>query len=107
MDGGTEVGRGERLDGAGEVSECDAPIDDQTLDLVEDGKMAGVGGVAAVGPPRRHDEDRRWLGLHHPYLDRRGVGPQHSRPWRPEAEEERVPHAARRMARREVERLEV
>ena len=47
-----EVGLGERLDGAGQVAEGDAPVDDQALDLVEDRQVAGVGGVLAVAPAR-------------------------------------------------------
>ena len=54
VDVGAEVGGGERLDGAGQVGERDAPVDHQALDLVEHRQVAGVGGVAAVAAPR-HD----------------------------------------------------
>ena len=37
----------ERLDGAGQVGERDAPVDDQALDLVEHRQVGGVGGVLA------------------------------------------------------------
>jgi len=104
---GTEVGRRERLDGARQVGEADAAVDDQPLDLVEDGKVTGVGCLPAVAAPGGDDEDRGWLGLHHPDLDRRGVRAQQRRSRRLEPEIEGVPHAAGGMARGEVEGLEV
>ena len=47
-----EVGLGERVDGAGEVGEGDAPVDDQPLDLVEHREVGGVGRVLAEHPAR-------------------------------------------------------
>ena len=57
--GAAEVGGGERLEGAGQVGEGDAPVDDQALDLVEHRHVAGVGGVAPVHPARHDRVDRR------------------------------------------------
>ena len=59
VDVGAEVGGGERLDGAGQVGEGDPPVDDQALDLVEDGEVAGVGGVAPVAAARHDRVDRQ------------------------------------------------
>src|SRR5204862_7676232 len=45
-----EVRTGERLDGAGEVAEGNTPVNDEALDLVEHGEVAGVGCIAPVTP---------------------------------------------------------
>ena len=107
VDVGAEVGVGERLDGAGQVAEGDAPVDDQPLDLVEDGQVAGVGRVPAVGPAGGDDVDRRRLRRHHPDLHGRGVGAQQRRLGLAQLHVEGVPHAAGRMGGGHVEGLEV
>ena len=69
--------------------------------------MRGVGGVSAEHAARRDDVDRRLHRLHRADLHRRGVGAQHRGAGRPPVDEERVPHAARRVAGAHVQRLEV
>ena len=61
----------------GEVAHRDAPVDDQTLDLVERRQVGGVGGVGAERPPGSDDVDRRLGVLHRADLHRRRVRPQH------------------------------
>ena len=106
-----EVGRGEGLDGAGEVAEGDAPVDHQPLDLVEHGQVAGVGRVEPEAPPRHDGVDgqgaRRHRLLHQVDLHRRGVGAQQHRLGLAEVEVHGVVHAAGRVGRRDVQRLEV
>ena len=63
-----EIGVRERLDGAGQVAEGDAPVDDEPFDLVKDRQVAGIGRVPPVTPPG-HDRIDRWrLRLHQPDL---------------------------------------
>ena len=86
-----------------QVGERDALVDRQPLDLVEDRRVGGVRRVAAVGAAERDDVDRRLLRLHRADLGRRRLGAQH----RLVVEEEGCERRAGRMARREVERVEV
>jgi hypothetical protein len=60
----------ERLDGAGQVGEGDAAVDDESLDLMEDGHVRGVGRVAPEHTAGHHDVERRGLLLHHANLHR-------------------------------------
>ncbi len=76
---------------------------DEPLDLMERRRVRRVGGVAAIDAAERDDVDGRLLRLHRPDLRRRGLRPEH----RLVVEEERLQRRARRMARREVERVEV
>ena len=86
-----EVGLGEGLDGAGQVGEGDAPVDDQPLDLVEDRHVGGVGRVAPVDAAGHDDVDGRRLALHHPDLHGRRVGAQHHAAGLAVVDEQRVP----------------
>ncbi len=47
------------VDGAGQVGEGDASVDDQALDLVEYRRVGGVGGVLLEHPPRHHRVEGR------------------------------------------------
>src|SRR5271163_3398939 len=60
-------------------------------------------GVAAIDPPRRNQRHRRLLRTHRANLYRRGVRAQET----PVRKIEGVVHGARRMVRRNIERLEV
>src|SRR5919202_1753335 len=102
-----EVGGGERFDGAGQVAEGDAPVHGQPLNLVEDGEVAGVGGIPAVAAPRHDHVDGWHLGLHDSDLNRRGVGPKEGGLRLTQPHVEGVPHAAGGVAGRHVEGLEV
>ena len=102
-----EVGLGEPVDGAGQVGERDAPVDDQALDLVEHRQVGGIGGVLAERAAGHDRVDGRRLGLHDPDLDRRGVGAQQGASGLAEVDVERVVHVACRVALGEVEGLEV
>ena len=108
---GAEVGLGEGLDGAGQVAEGDAAVDDQPLDLVEDREVAGVGRVEPEALARHHGVDRQRAVahrlLHQVDLHRRGVGAQQHRLGLADVEVHGVVHAAGRVGRRHVERLEV
>ena len=55
----SEVGPGERLDGAREIAEGDPAIDDQALDLMERVEMTGVRRVAAKAPSGHHRVNRQ------------------------------------------------
>ena len=91
-----------------EVAERDAAVDGEPLDLVEHRRVARVERVALryVRPGIDH-VDRRRLRLHHADLHRRRVRAQQHLLGLAELHVERVLHRARRMAGREVERLEV
>ena len=52
-----------------EVTDGDALVDQQSLELVKHRRVAEVG-VAPVDAPRHHDSDGRFAALHHPRLDR-------------------------------------
>ena len=82
-------------------------VDDQPLDLVEHRRVGRVV-IAAEGPPRHDDAQRRLLRLHRADLHGRGMGAQHQaravRAWR---QIERVVLLARGMVRRDVERGEI
>ena len=58
----------EHGEGAFEVRHGDVLIDNQSLDLVEEGRMGGVDRVGAVYPSGGEDADRRALFLHHAHL---------------------------------------
>src|SRR5688572_6325329 len=47
-----------------QVRQCDTPVDGEALDLVEDRRVRGIGGVAPVDASERDHVDRRGLGLH-------------------------------------------
>ena len=102
-----EVGLGEGLDGAGEVGEGDAAVDDQALDLVEDREVGGVGRVLAEHPARHHRVVRRRARGHDAHLHRRGVGAQQRGAGLAVLDVEGVVHVAGGVARREVEGAEV
>src|SRR5947209_1553642 len=104
---GAEVGGGERLDGARKVSERDALVDDQALDLVEDRQVAGIRRLVPIHPAGHHRVDRRPLGFHHPDLHGRRVRAQHDALGLAQLEVEGVPHAAGRVGGRHVEGFEV
>ncbi len=108
---GPEVRGGEDLDGAGQVGEGDAAVDDQALDLVEDSKMTGVGRVPSVAAPWHHRVDgQQPLGhrlFHQVDLYRRGVGAEQHRLRLTDLEVEAVPHAPCRVSRGDVEGAEV
>ena len=86
-----------------EVGERDALVDGEPLDLVEDRRVRRVGRVAPVDAAERDDVDRRLLRLHRADLRRRRLGAEHGLV----VDEERRERRARRVARREVERVEV
>ena len=65
-----------RLEGALEIGERDALVDDERLDLVEHGQVGGVCGLPPVHAPRRDDVDGRRLRLHRADLDRARLGAQ-------------------------------
>ena len=90
-----------------EVGERDAAVDGERLDLVEHRRVAGVERLVAVRAPGRDHEDRRLLRLHGADLHRRRVRAQHHLLGLAEVHVERVLHRARRVAGRDVERLEV
>ena len=60
----TEEGVHEALDRAGEVTEPDSLVDDETFDLVERWQMGCVGGVGSKRSTGSHDVDRRLLVFH-------------------------------------------
>ena len=67
---------GEVVEGALEVAEGDALVDDEALDLRELRQVVGVGGVGAEDRARADHVDRRLLGLHDVSLDAGGLGAQ-------------------------------
>ena len=77
--------------------------DQQPFDLIELKEMARIDRVAPIAAARRDDRDRRLVLLHRANLHRRGVRPQQQRV----GDKERVEAFARRMSRRNVERVEV
>ena len=93
----------QEVERAREVGERDPLVDGEPLDLVEDRRVRRVGRVAPVDAAERDDVDGRLLRLHRPDLRRRRLGAQH----RLVVEEERRERRPRRMARREVEPVEV
>ena len=79
------------------------PVDDQPLDLMKHRRMRRVV-VAAEGPPRHDDPDRRLLRQHRADLHRGGVGAQHEPgAVRPLRQVERVVLLSRRVLGRNVE----
>ena len=66
-------------EGGLEVHEGDSLVDDQALDLQEDGRMRGVVCVTSVDPARSDDPDRWPVRLHRTDLDRGGVTSQQRR----------------------------
>src|SRR5205807_1056616 len=86
-----------------EVTEGDAFVDCEPLDLMERRGMRRVRRVAAVHAAERDDVDGRLLRLHRPYLRGRGLGAEH----RLVVEEERVQGGSGRVTGREVETVEV
>ncbi len=96
------IGFGEGLQGAFEIGQGDVLVHHQTLDLVEHGRVGGVG-VAPVGFARHDDVDGRPLLLHGAHLHRRGVCAQHDLV----ADEERVVKRPGRMIGGRVEGFEV
>ena len=60
----------ERLDGSEEVTERDAAVDGEALDLMEDRRVARVEGVAAEGASQRDHVDRRATRFHDTHLHR-------------------------------------
>ncbi len=59
-----------------EVGERDVLVDGETLDLVELGRVRGVG-VGPVDAPGDHHVQRRRVRFHRAHLHRRGVRAQH------------------------------
>ena len=84
------------------VGEAHALVDDQPLELVEHRRVRHVG-VAAIDAARRNHAQRRLVAHHGADLHGRRVRAQQP----PVREVERVVHRARRMIRRDIERLEV
>ena len=101
-----EVALEERADEFGQralqVGEARCLVDQQAFDLVEHRRMRLVR-VAAIDLARRDHADRRLAALHRTDLHRRGMRAQQAAI----AEIEGVVHRARRMVRREIQRLEV
>ena len=102
-----EIGIRKGLDGASQVAEGDAPVDDESFNLVKNRQVAGIGGIPPVAPPGHHRVNRWRLGLHQPDLDGRGVGSQQHRFWRTQPQVEGVPHSPGRVGGRHVEGFEV
>ena len=94
-----------------EVGEGDVGVDAEAFELVEDGRVGGVGGVVAVHLAGDDDADGRRLLLHGADLHGRGVGAHEQAVAQGLAllagDDEGVLGVARGVAGREVERLEV
>ena len=102
----SELRAGERVERAAQVGHRQPLVHRQALDLVEDRGVGGVQLVGAEGTADRDDVDRQVALEQRTDLHRRGVGAQHlPRPVRRDVEG--VLLAARRMVRREVQRVEV
>src|SRR6185312_13477307 len=101
-----EIALEERADELGqralEVGETGSLVDQQALDLVEH-RRVGLVRIAAIDLARRDDADRRLAPGHRTDLHRRGMRAQQASV----AEVEGVVHGARRMMRREIQRLEI
>ena len=66
----------DRFQAALQVAHGDALIDDKPLDLMEDGGVGGIDGIAAVHAAGRDDADGRLSLLHGADLHRGGLGAQ-------------------------------
>ena len=93
----------EQLKDALEVAHTDALVNDQTLDLMEQGRVGSVNSVRAVNAARRNDADRRLALFHRADLHRGCLGTQNDIV----RDIEGVLRVARRMILRDVQRLEV
>ena len=98
---------GHGLERSLEIGEREALVDRQTLDLIEDRQVRGVGRLAPVDAPRTDDVDGRWLRLHRSDLRRRGLGPQQELGMPGDRDVEGVPRRAGGVIRGDVEGLEV
>ena len=103
---GTEHLAGEQEDGLLEVGEGHVLVDVETLHLVEDAVRAGADGFVAEHAARADHADGRLHPLHGAHLHAGGVGAEQQRVGMARGHEEGVLHVARRVVRREVERLE-
>src|SRR5436190_58224 len=97
----------EHLDRAEQVGEGDAAVDGEALHLVEHGRVARPGCLAAVRAPGWDDVGGRFVRFHGPDLHRRGVGSEHHILVAAQPHVQGVLHGARRVRGRDVERLEV
>ncbi len=95
---------GETLQHAAQVSHGACLVDQDTLDLVEDGLMAGVYRFVAIDLAHDEGAHGRAHALHDAHLVRRGLGAQQNLSRR---DPEGVLHVACGMVYRQVQRLEV
>ena len=102
-----EKGLAEFLHRPFQMAQMNAFIHHQGFDLMEHGRMGGVG-IHAIGAARRNDADRRLAVQHGAHLHRRGVGAQNmSAAVRLRRDIERVLHLARRMIGRNIQLGEI
>ena len=94
---------GKQLKDALEVAHPDVLVDNQTFDLMEQGRVRGVYRVRAVNAAGRNDADRRLLLLHRAYLHGRCLGTQDDVIRNIEG----ILRVARRMILRDVQSLKV
>ena len=64
----------EHFESALEVAHCDALVNYETLNLVEQGRVSSVNGVGTENSSGRDYTDRWLLVLHNVYLNGRGLG---------------------------------
>ena len=91
----------------GQVAHAYALVHHERLDLMEDGQVAGVGGVPAVTAAGDHGINRGRPRFHEAHLHRRGMGAQQYALGLARLQVEGVEHASRRVVRRHVESLEI
>ena len=111
MNVGPEVCSGKRLNHSGKITKGDAPVDDESFDLMEYRQVAGIGGVEPVAATGDGSVNRQgvicYRCLKQVNLHGRGVRTHQYGLWVSEIEIHRVVHIASRMAGRQVQGFEV